>query len=160
MGPFNFSKSRDRLLAGNTAAAFLAQLLDQPRVRRLVSSEHFGVDGSLVEAWASMKSFRPKGKPGAPPTDGRKGSGDLRGERRAGDNNASTTDPDARLYRTGQEAKAVLRRTRADGEPAWSGGRSRGDPRPCRAARGGVDARPAADCGSGHARGRPWLRRP
>ena len=55
-----FSKNRDRLLAGDIAAEFLAQVLDQPRVRRLLSSEHFSVDGSLVEAWASMKSFRPK----------------------------------------------------------------------------------------------------
>jgi transposase len=59
-----FSKNRDRLLAGDVAAEFLAQVLDQPQVRRLLSSEHFSVDGSLVEAWASMKSFRPKDDPG------------------------------------------------------------------------------------------------
>ena len=55
-----FSKNRDRLLAGDVAAEFLAEVLDQPRVHRLLSSEHFSVDGSRVEAWASMKSFRPK----------------------------------------------------------------------------------------------------
>ena len=59
-----FSKNRDRLLAGDVAAEFLARVLDQPQVRRLLSSEHFSVDGSLVEAWASMKSFRPKDDPG------------------------------------------------------------------------------------------------
>ena len=102
-----FSKNRDRLLAGDIAAEFLAQVLDQPRVRRLLSSEHFSVDGSLVEAWASMKSFRPKDDPGDPPTGGRNGSRDFHGERRANDSHASTTDPDARLYRKGpgQEAK-------------------------------------------------------
>src|SRR5918999_370641 len=101
-----FSKNRDRLLAGDIAAEFLAQVLDQPRIRRLLSSEHFSVDGSLVEAWASMKSFRPK-EPGEPPTGGRNDSRDFHGERRANDSHASTTDPDARLYRKGpgQEAK-------------------------------------------------------
>ena len=102
-----FSKNRDRLLAGDVAAEFLAQVLDQPRVRRLLSSEHFSVDGSLVEAWASMKSFRPKDDPDDPPTGGRNGSRDFHGERRTNDSHASTTDPDARLYRKGpgQEAK-------------------------------------------------------
>jgi transposase len=66
-----FSKNRDRLLAGDVAAEFLAQVLDQPQVRRLLSSEHFSVDGSLVEAWASMKSFRPKPDPDDPPSSGR-----------------------------------------------------------------------------------------
>jgi transposase len=55
-----FSKNRDRLLAGDVAAEFLATLLDRPRVRRLLSSEHFSVDGTLIQAWASMKSFRPR----------------------------------------------------------------------------------------------------
>ena len=72
-------------------------MLDQPRVRRLLSSEHFSVDGSLVEAWASMRSFRPKDEPGEPPTGGRNDSRDFHGERRANDSHASTTDPDARL---------------------------------------------------------------
>jgi transposase len=102
-----FSKNRDRLLAGDIAAAFLAEVLDQPQVRRLLSSEHFSVDGSLVEAWASMKSFRPKDEPGEPPAGGRNGSRDFHGEQRRNDSHASTTDPDARLYRKGpgQEAK-------------------------------------------------------
>src|ERR671911_2750190 len=102
-----FSKNRDRLLEGDIAPKFLAHVLDQPQVRRLLSSEHFSVDGSLVEAWASMKSFRPKDEPGEPPTGGRNDSRDFHGERRANDSHASTTDPDARLYRKGpgQEAK-------------------------------------------------------
>jgi transposase len=104
-----FSKNRDRLLAGDIAAEFLARVLDQPQVRRLLSSEHFSVDGSLVEAWASMKSFRPKDDPSEPPPPGgdRNRSRDFHGERRANDSHASTTDSDARLYRKGpgQEAK-------------------------------------------------------
>jgi transposase len=108
-----FSKNRDRLLAGDVAAEFLAQVLDQPQVR-LLSSEHFSVDGSLVQAWASMKSFRSKHDPDDPPSGGRNqeaGSAaarqgrnqerDFHGERRANDSHASTTDPDARLYRKG-----------------------------------------------------------
>ena len=55
-----FSKNRDRLLDGEIAAKFLAAVLAQPRVKRLLSSEHFSVDGTLIEAWASMKSFKPK----------------------------------------------------------------------------------------------------
>lgn len=103
-----FSKNRDRLLAGDVAAEFLAQVLDQPRVRRLLSSEHFSVDGSLVEAWASMKSFRPNDDPGDDPQSGsRNDMRDFHGERRSNDSHVSATDPDARLYRKGpgQEAK-------------------------------------------------------
>ena len=60
-----FSKNRDRLLEGEIAARFLAAVLAQPRVKRLLSSEHFSVDGTLIEAWASMKSFKPKESPDA-----------------------------------------------------------------------------------------------
>ena len=60
----SFSKNRDRLLEGDIAARFLAAVLSERRVRRLLSSEHFSVDGTLIEAWASMKSFRPKGRTG------------------------------------------------------------------------------------------------
>jgi transposase len=69
-----FSKNRDRLLEGAVAARFLSAMLAQPRVKRLLSSDHFSVDGTLVEAWASMKSFRPKEGPDdpAPPDGGRK----------------------------------------------------------------------------------------
>ena len=66
----SFSKNRDRLLEGDVAAAFLAALLDRPKVRRLLSSEHFSVDGSLIQAWASVTSFRPKDGNRAPPGGG------------------------------------------------------------------------------------------
>ena len=103
-----FSKNRDRLLEGDVAAEFLATLLDQPKVRRLLSSEHFSVDGSLIQAWASMKSFRPKDGDGAPPSGGRNGSLDFRGEKRRNHTHASTTDPDALLYRKGPGMEARL----------------------------------------------------
>src|SRR5215212_4901074 len=106
-----FSKNRDRLLAGDVASRFLAAVLAQPRVKRLLSSEHFSVDGTLLEAWASMKSFRPKRGSDAddPPLGGgRNGEVDFRGEKRSNDTHQSTTDPDARLYRKGPRMEAKL----------------------------------------------------
>jgi len=102
-----FTKNRDRLLAGDVARGFLAAILVDPQVKPLLSDEHFSVDGTLIEAWASMKSFRPKDGSGEPPTPGRNGEVDFRGEPRSNDTQASTTDPDARLYKkaAGQAAK-------------------------------------------------------
>ena len=71
-----FSKNRDRLLAGDIAAGFLAAVVTQPRVAALLSDEHFSVDGTLIGAWASMKSFRPKDGSGTPPGPGRNGERD------------------------------------------------------------------------------------
>ena len=65
-----FSKNRDRLLEGNIAARFLAAVLDQPRVKKLLSTEHFTVDGTLIEAWASLKSFKPRDGSDEPPASG------------------------------------------------------------------------------------------
>jgi len=105
----SFSKNRDRLLAGDIAAKFLAAVLAQPKVRRLLSSEHFSVDGTLIEAWASMKSFKPKDGPDEPPSKGgRNGETDFRGQKRTNATHASTTDPDARLYRKGPGQPAKL----------------------------------------------------
>jgi transposase len=72
-----FSKNRDRLLDGEIAAKFLGAVLAQPRIKRLLSGEHFSVDGTLIEAWASMKSFKPKEPPdaGSPPNDGKMAAG-------------------------------------------------------------------------------------
>ena len=102
-----FTKNRDRLLAGDIAHGFLAAILIDPQVKPLLSDEHFSVDGTLIEAWASMKSFRPKDGSGEPPTPGRNGEVDFRGQPRSNDTHASTTDPDARLYKkaAGQAAK-------------------------------------------------------
>lgn len=105
-----FSKNRDRLLEGEIAAKFLAAVLAQPRVKRLLSSEHFSVDGTLIEAWASLKSFRPKGSKGDDGGEGggRNASADFRGEKRSNETHESTTDPDAKLYRKGPGMEAKL----------------------------------------------------
>jgi len=102
-----FTKNRDRLLEGDIARGFLAAILADPQVTPLLSSEHFSVDGTLIEAWASMKSFRPKDGSGEPPGPGRNGERDFRGEKRSNETHASTTDPDARLFKkaTGQASR-------------------------------------------------------
>ena len=102
-----FTKNRDRLLEGEIARAFLVSLLADPQVRPLLSSEHFSVDGTLIEAWASMKSFRPKDDGGEPPAPGRNAERNFHGEKRSNATHASTTDPDARLFRksSGQPAQ-------------------------------------------------------
>ncbi len=103
-----FSKNRDRLLTTEIAQEFLAALLADPQVERLLSHEHFSVDGTLLKAWASMKSFRPRDGGGSPPEGGRNGERDFRGERRSNETHASTTDPDARLYRKGNGQESRL----------------------------------------------------
>jgi transposase len=105
--PTVFSHNRDRLLKGEIAACFMAALLNLPQVKGLLSDEHFSVDGTLIEAWASMKSFRPKDGSGEPPAAGRNAERDFHGEKRSNETHASTTDPDARLARkaAGREAK-------------------------------------------------------
>jgi transposase len=103
-----FSKNRDRLLEGEIAARFLSAVLAQPRVKRLLSSEHFSVDGTLIEAWASMKSFKPNEPPAGGGGGGRNAPADFRGEKRSNQTHCSTTDPDARLYRKGPGMEAKL----------------------------------------------------
>ena len=103
-----FTKNRERLIAGEIAAQFMVAVLNQQRVRALLSDEHFSVDGTLIEAWASMKSFRPKDGSGEPPAPGRNGERDFHGEKRSNETHASTTDPDARLYRKGPGQPAKL----------------------------------------------------
>ena len=120
-----FSKNRERLLEGDVAARFLATLMARPRVKRLLSSDHFSVDGTLIEGWSSMKSLRPRLEagpqqdgsdeepppsppPAAPPSGGRNAEADFRGERRSNATHASTTDPEARLYRKGAGMEARL----------------------------------------------------
>lgn len=103
-----FTKNRDRLLAGEIAAKFLRAVLNQPKVKALLSDDHFSVDGTLIQAWASMKSFRPKDGSGEPPDPGRNGERDFHGERRTNDTHASTTDSEARLFRKGRGKEAKL----------------------------------------------------
>ncbi len=103
-----FTKNRERLLEGAVAQKFLAAVLAQPKVKRLLSNEHFSVDGTLLEAWASVNSFRPKDGSGGPPGPGRNSERDFHGERRRNDTHASTTDADARLFRKGPGKEARL----------------------------------------------------
>lgn len=95
-----FSKNRERLLAGDVAHELFACVVEQARALKLLSDEHFTVDGTLIEAWASHKSFKPK-------DGGDDEGGDFRGQKRRNDTHQSTTDPQARLYRksNGQESK-------------------------------------------------------
>src|SRR4029077_11249092 len=109
-----FCKNRDRLLNGDIAAKFFASVLSLPQVKGLLSSEHFSVDGTLIEAWASMKSFVPKDGED-PPADKGEGEGrgrnaerDFHGQKRKNDTHSSTTDPDARLFRKGAGKEAKL----------------------------------------------------
>ena len=97
----SFTKNRERLQQGDVFQKFIARLLEHPKVKPLLSDEHFSVDGTLIEAWASHKSFKPKN--GSDEGDG----SNFHGQTRKNDTHASTTDPEAKLYRkgTGREAK-------------------------------------------------------
>lgn len=104
-----FSQNQDRLIGSEVAAAFLAGVLKQAEKKRLLSREHFTVDGTLIEAWASVKSFRPKDDP--PPSGGgggRNDTVDFRGQALSNETHASVTDPQARLYRKGNNREARL----------------------------------------------------
>jgi transposase len=103
-----FTKNRDRLLAGDIATLFFEEVLAQARSQGLTSDEHFTVDGTLVEAWASLKSFKKKdGSTRQPPDDPGNPTVNFHGEQRRNDTHQSTTDPEARLFRkaNGKEAK-------------------------------------------------------
>jgi transposase len=104
-----FSKNRDRLLEGEIAAKFLNTLLAQPKVKRLLSSDHFSVDGTLIEAWASIKSFRRKdGSDKDQDGPGRNAERSFHKEKRSNETHQSTTDPEARLYKKGDGQPAKL----------------------------------------------------
>ena len=105
--PTVFTKNRERLLEAEVAHKFLAELLNHKEVRGLLSDEHFSVDGTQA-AWASMKSFRAKDGSDEPPSGGRNGERDFHGETRSNATHASTTDPEARLYRKGKGKEAKL----------------------------------------------------
>lgn len=105
-----FSKNRDRLLEHDVARKFFDAVVDYARVEGLLSDEHFTVDGTLIEAWASLKSFRPKDEKEPPTTDDDPGNPtvDFRGEKRSNKTHESRTDPDARLMRKGLGKEAKL----------------------------------------------------
>ena len=109
--PTTFTKNRDRLLAHGVDERFLSEVNKQAHSRRLLSRDHFSLDGTLLEACASIKSFRPREPAASPPEDDEGtggGGGDFRGARLANATHRSTTDPDARLCRKGQGQSAKL----------------------------------------------------
>ena len=104
-----FTKNRDRLLEAAVAKEFLVQVVEQARVAGLISDEHFTVDGTLLEAWASLKSFQPKDKQdGPPPDDQGNPTVDFHGQKRSNETHESKTDPDALLARKGKGKEAKL----------------------------------------------------
>src|ERR671911_515840 len=106
--PTTFTKNRDRLLEAEIADRFCAAVVRQAKLRRYVSSDHFSVDGTLLEAWASHKSFQPKHGSSGPPAPGRNAEVDFHGQRRSNITHASTTDPEARLARKSNATAAKL----------------------------------------------------
>jgi len=107
--PTTFTKNRDRLLEADVAQEFLAQVVAQAGAKGLTSDEHFTVDGTLLEAWASLKSFQPKqGKPSPPPDDPGNPTVNFRGEKRANQTHESKTDPDAQLARKSEGKESRL----------------------------------------------------
>jgi transposase len=103
-----FCKNRDRLLQSNVGVKLLQAVISHPRVKRLLGKDHFSVDGTLIDAWASMKSFRHKDGGDDEGGPGRNGERDYHGEKRTNETHESTTDPDARLYRKGAGKESRL----------------------------------------------------
>src|ERR1044072_676957 len=103
-----FTTNRDRLLDGDVAREFLCEVVRQAQEKTLTSDEHFTVDGTLVEAWASLKSFQRKGGKNPPPDDPGNPTVDFHGEKRSNQTHESTTDPDALLARKGNGKEAKL----------------------------------------------------
>jgi len=105
-----FSKNRDRLIEADIAVSFLESIVAKANEEGVLSSAHFSVDGTLLEAWASLKSFRPKDDPPSedPPSQGRNEEVDFHGEKRSNATHASTTDPEARLAKKGKGKEAKL----------------------------------------------------
>jgi transposase len=103
-----FSKNRRRLLDAEVADEFFAAVVRQAKLRKYVSSDHFSVDGTLLEAWASHKSFKSKDQPPSPPAEGRNVEVQFHGEKRSNETHQSTTDPESRLYRKSAAAPAKL----------------------------------------------------
>jgi IS5 family transposase len=106
-----FSKNRERLLAHDVAKKFLGEIVRQARAARLMSDDHFTVDGTLIEAWASLKSFRPrdeKPEDRPPPDDPGNPTVNFHGEKRSNETHQSTTDPESKLYRKSHRHEAKL----------------------------------------------------
>jgi transposase len=106
--PTTFTKNRERLLENKIADRFFAAVVDQARLRHYLSNDHFSVDGTLLEAWASHKSFKPKDTPPDGPPAGRNSEVDFHGQKRSNETHESTTDPEARLARKSNATAAKM----------------------------------------------------
>ena len=106
--PTVFTKNRDRLLEADVARKFLAELMEHKQLRKLLSDEHFSVEGTQIVAWASMKSFKAKDGSDDPPGPGRNGERNFHGQKPSNATHASSTDPQAQLYRKGRGKEAKL----------------------------------------------------
>jgi len=106
--PTTFTKNRKRLLEHAVADEFFAAVVRQAKLRKYISSDHFSVDGTLLKAWASHKSFKPKDGPPSEPPAGRSAEEQWHGEKRSNGTHASTTDPESRLYRKRNNTAATL----------------------------------------------------
>jgi IS5 family transposase len=108
--PTTFTQNRERLLEQEISRKLFEQVLKQAKKKQLLSSEHFTVDGTFIEAWASQKSFKRKDDqdPPAPGAGGKNEKADFQGEKRSNDTHASTTDPDARLARKGGDGAKLV----------------------------------------------------
>ena len=140
-----FTKNRDRLLEAEVAKEFLSRVVAQAREKGWTSDEHFSVDGTLLEAWASGKSFQPKGKNSSPPPDDPGNpTVNFRGEKRSNQTHESKTDPDAfaGAQRRRQGGEVELLRKSAGGESQWIN---------CIGPGVGSHGHRRARCGDGHA---------
>jgi transposase len=119
-----FTKNRERLQRGDVFQKFMTKLLNHPQVKPLLSDDHFSVDGTLIEAWASQKSFKPKDGSG----DGDGDGANWHNQKRSNETHASTTDPESRLYRKarGARGKTLLHGPCHHGEPARACGGGHG----------------------------------
>ena len=106
--PTTFSKNRERLIDAAIADKFFERVLVLAREAGFLSNEHFTVDGTLIEAWAGHKSFKPKDSSDDDPNSGGNADVDFRGQKRSNDTHGSTTDPDARLYRKSHGTESKL----------------------------------------------------
>jgi len=108
--PTTFTQNRERLLEQEISRKFFDQIINQAKKKQLLSSEHFTVDGTFIEAWASQKSFKRKDDqdPPAPSAGGKNEKADFQGEKRSNDTHASTTDPDARLMKKGGDGAKLV----------------------------------------------------
>ena len=158
----SFTKNRDRLIEAKVARKLLRRMVRKAKKAQLLSNEHFSVDGTLIESWAAVKSMRRRDGRDEPPGPGRNPMVNWHGEKRTNETHVSPSDPEAKLFRKGENhgCQALLHGPRADGSPRGAGGGFRGDrgQRLCRARGGAGDAGSASLAAAAHGGGGQGLR--